>query len=292
MPITLTAISGPEPGKVLQLEMRQSVRVGRGEGLELSFPEDLQMSTQHFQIEGQLDCALLRDLQSTNGTFVNGSPITEVLVGNGDRILAGETTFAVATHPTEPLVSMPTEPAPGAKVSLGGRSTEVCEGLFLTDEARPLLQDEQTTAELLDALTENELYADALRVLSRAMGTPAAVIWACDCAREALPEMSPAESRAVDAAGQWGASPSQEAAAAAYTAAEALEQEGPAAMLALAAYWGMGDASAPDQPPLPVDEQLPSQSIAGALTLIACDQPEEAAEIYQGFISRAVPADE
>jgi len=295
MPITLTAISGPEPGKILQLRTGQSARVGRGEGLDVSFPEDLKMSTQHFLIEGRPDCGLLTDLKSTNGTFVNGEPVTEVIVGNGDEILAGQTTFAVmAGAAAKEARDQPAAPPKRLEVSFDGKAADVCVGMTLTDDARPLLTDEQTAAQFVEELKKNSLYSDALRVLSRAMGTPAALLWSCGCVETSLGDrLSETERLALDSASKWAMKPSDESATTAHAAAAKLRNEGPIAMLALAAYWGMGNMSAPGGPPLPVDEQLPSQAISGALTLVAVDgPPEDAAGKYEDFIEKALAAAE
>ena len=108
MYLILTAISGPHTGKVLNLQSDGSTRVGRGENTDFSFPEDLSMSTNHFLIEGRPTCGLLTDLQSTNGTFVNGEPVSEAIVSNGDEIYAGETAFAVSLSASSFLAHMVT----------------------------------------------------------------------------------------------------------------------------------------------------------------------------------------
>jgi hypothetical protein len=78
------------------------------------------MSGLHFAIEfGPKGCRIL-DLQSSNGTFLNGARVTEALLANGDEIRAGATAFVVrmvaddsaaaASHRTEP----PSQRAPVA----------------------------------------------------------------------------------------------------------------------------------------------------------------------------------
>src|SRR5438128_2103473 len=76
---------------------------------DLSLPGDPLLSGTHFVVECEQDRCLLRDLESVQGTFVNGARVTEVVLRNGDQIIAGSTTFAVslssappAPHPAEP----------------------------------------------------------------------------------------------------------------------------------------------------------------------------------------------
>ena len=44
----------------------------------------------------------IQDLGSTNGTFVNGSRVTEAILHDGDRVEAGKSTFVVRLHHDEP----------------------------------------------------------------------------------------------------------------------------------------------------------------------------------------------
>ncbi len=54
------------------------------------------MSGVHFALETDSEICRLRDLNSTNGTQLNGAPLTEaVVLHTGDKIQAGETIFAV-----------------------------------------------------------------------------------------------------------------------------------------------------------------------------------------------------
>ncbi len=70
-----------------------SVFVGRSNICEIFFDDD-RLSKQHFVIEvTKMGCNII-DLDSTNGTFVNGVKLTEKrLLADGDVILAGRETF-------------------------------------------------------------------------------------------------------------------------------------------------------------------------------------------------------
>jgi uncharacterized protein YjbI with pentapeptide repeats/pSer/pThr/pTyr-binding forkhead associated (FHA) protein len=74
----------------------QSVIVGRAaDKADMAIQEDQLMSGAHFEVSCDGHRCRLRDLNSRNGTYVNGHSVDEVVVCNGDVILAGRTTFAI-----------------------------------------------------------------------------------------------------------------------------------------------------------------------------------------------------
>jgi hypothetical protein len=75
----------------------QTIKIGRTEAADVSFPHDGYMSGIHFQIQVTRDACTITDLGSANFTFVNKARITapRVLRG-GEKISAGKTVFAVA----------------------------------------------------------------------------------------------------------------------------------------------------------------------------------------------------
>jgi hypothetical protein len=161
-----------------------------------------------------------------------------------------------------------------------------CAGLQLTDEGSSLVSEDQSVAQLVEVLTRNAHHADALRVLSRALGTQAAVLWSSRCVEEVLSgKLTDQETGAIQAAQRWAAEPSPENTAIAFESAGSLNNEGAAAMLALAAFWGAGSLTPPGQPVVPVDPQLPDQAISGALTLAAVSEPAaDAPKRFESFI--------
>ena len=71
--------------------------IGSAEGNDLAVPEDAHLSGNHACLQFHEGTLLLYDNQSTNGTFVNGERLSDVpaVVGPGDRIRAGRSTFVV-----------------------------------------------------------------------------------------------------------------------------------------------------------------------------------------------------
>jgi pSer/pThr/pTyr-binding forkhead associated (FHA) protein len=58
------------------------------------------LSRRHFEIVPQGDHYLLKDLDSQNGTWVDGKPASATRLRHHDCILAGRTLFIFAEEPT------------------------------------------------------------------------------------------------------------------------------------------------------------------------------------------------
>ncbi len=97
MLVTFRAIAGPMVGEEFVLRSAQLMKVGRTEWADVAFPDDGRMSSIHFTVETDLRACSIKDLDSTNGTFLNGRRIKQrQVVGNGDEVVAGDTSFKVA----------------------------------------------------------------------------------------------------------------------------------------------------------------------------------------------------
>jgi len=73
--------------------------IGRATLAAVGVPLDPRLSARHFSIVWQDSRLRIRDLGSTNGTFVNGSRIIEAVLNDGDRIQAGTSIFVVRLEP-------------------------------------------------------------------------------------------------------------------------------------------------------------------------------------------------
>ena len=69
--------------------------VGRSRFVHCPMPEDMALSRDHFMIEINPPLCELRDLGSTNGTFVNNVRIERSRLASGDVIAAGQSVFRV-----------------------------------------------------------------------------------------------------------------------------------------------------------------------------------------------------
>lgn len=90
---TLVAVDGPLIGQ--RFEITSMIEVGRETG-PIPLAHDWMLSRRHARISPIGSAALeVVDLQSTNGTFVNGSRVTTATIKNGDVLKIGGTTFRV-----------------------------------------------------------------------------------------------------------------------------------------------------------------------------------------------------
>jgi hypothetical protein len=112
MQIFLQIRSGPNPGTPVTLVPGQPLRIGRNPKADHAFPDDKAMSSLHFAIDfGPKGCRLL-DLESSNGTFLNGARVKEATLANGDEIRAGATIFVVRMVREDSLPAVPPHAEP------------------------------------------------------------------------------------------------------------------------------------------------------------------------------------
>ena len=95
MVIILEAVSGPVLGRRIEVRGGSIVRIGRTGKSDYPIEEDGYLSGLHFSVECDGTQCRIRDLGSSNGTFVNGSRVTEQVVQEGDSVVAGGSTFVI-----------------------------------------------------------------------------------------------------------------------------------------------------------------------------------------------------
>jgi transcriptional regulator with GAF, ATPase, and Fis domain len=84
----LVVLAGPRCGETFSIDAAQTT-IGRDASSQLSIPDHL-ISRRHCAVELSDDRCTLRDLGSSNGTYVNGMPVRERTLTHGDRIRAGD----------------------------------------------------------------------------------------------------------------------------------------------------------------------------------------------------------
>ncbi len=120
MRILLEIRSGPNAGTQIPLATGQPLRIGRNAKADHAFPDDPRMSGIHCAFECDARGCRVRDLNSSNGTFLNGARVKESTLANGDEIRAGNTVivFRIVAHespapaPPQPKQLPPVKPAP------------------------------------------------------------------------------------------------------------------------------------------------------------------------------------
>ena len=104
MRVVLTIADGPYEGRTVLLQVGQTIKIGRTEWADFSLPHDERMSSVHFALDCERNRCAVRDLESTNGTTVNGEPVPEAELQDGDVIVAGRTRFTVAIEIAESIL--------------------------------------------------------------------------------------------------------------------------------------------------------------------------------------------
>jgi pSer/pThr/pTyr-binding forkhead associated (FHA) protein/S1-C subfamily serine protease len=117
-PLTLVRGDGAEFG------LNRSMTVGRADDNDLRLPVESSGSQHHAKIDLVAGQAIVSDLNSKNGTWVNGKRITgPTRVNHGDKVLLGDTIFRLRVG-TRPLVEETSQarsnPAMGVGLFVGG----------------------------------------------------------------------------------------------------------------------------------------------------------------------------
>jgi hypothetical protein len=102
MRVTLRVLSGPHIGRTFTFDQHDTFLIGRAETAHLCLPEDRFFSRHHCLLEIAPPRVFLRDLGSTNGTFVNGQRVQEAYLSSGDKIQGGQTMLAVEVTVDQP----------------------------------------------------------------------------------------------------------------------------------------------------------------------------------------------
>ncbi len=97
MPI-LRVEDGADKGKTVPLTMRKTVTIGRDAAADIPL-RDTKASRFHARVEFRNDGLWLIDLNSKNGSFINGIAIREHQLKLGDHFMVGDTIFVVAPDP-------------------------------------------------------------------------------------------------------------------------------------------------------------------------------------------------
>ncbi len=95
MRVTLRVVAGPQTGRFFTFDQHETFMIGRSEDSQFCLPHDRFFSRNHCLLEIAPPQCFLRDLGSTNGTFVNGLKADTAHLKNGYRIQGGETVLEV-----------------------------------------------------------------------------------------------------------------------------------------------------------------------------------------------------
>ncbi len=103
MRVTLRVLAGPYTGREFTFDQHDTFLIGRADTAHLYLPDDRFFSRHHCLLEIAPPRCFLRDLGSTNGTFVNGQRVPEAFLTSGDRVQGGQTVLEVEVQSEQPV---------------------------------------------------------------------------------------------------------------------------------------------------------------------------------------------
>jgi len=111
----LTVVEGEHKGRTWSVGDRK-ILIGRDNACDVVVDDPL-VSRKHCELLFQEDALHLRDLDSSNATLVNGMPVAQRVLEQGDRVSVGDTIFLVTcSAATPPSDAPPTLPQPTLKL--------------------------------------------------------------------------------------------------------------------------------------------------------------------------------
>ncbi len=162
----LVAVRGPLKGSIYTLP-EGDYSVGRQAGNNLNL-EDHAVSRKHcLFVRTDRHCAI-KDLESRNGTFVNGTPVTEHPLEQGDEIRIGGSVFCFLVDRDR-----------AAKTAAGDfktRQLQVTDSIYLSSADQSVLPPSARALHDLRTLLRVSTMLHSFRGLQEAHGTPAAEV--------------------------------------------------------------------------------------------------------------------
>ena len=113
-------LHGTGDGRVQRLEEDQAIVIGRDRSCQLCI-DDPQISRHHARVLRRADSITIEDLNSSNGTFLNGIRIKTGILKLNDLVTLGRFTQLVVRRTAESDSPQPQPAVPSAEVEKGGR---------------------------------------------------------------------------------------------------------------------------------------------------------------------------
>jgi predicted component of type VI protein secretion system len=297
--LILRIVGGPAQGRRIVIRRGQHADIGRTEWADFSIPNDRRMADVHLRIVSSPDGYHVTDISPAGQLHVNDQLVKTAPLHSGDRILAGESMFAVEIE-GEPVPgsfpkSSPDTETPGgtdSSVNAAGEPpvAEQCRLVDLSDAARQLAAAAPSPGDYVRSLAEKALFSDAIRVLAFLVPKPAAVAWCAECVRETWGDgLGPGELQALEAAELWAEEPTEDRRRQAEQAAASAGTNTAAGWVAFAAFWSGGSLSPAGLPEVPPSPLLTAKAIFAALMLAAPQgNPGLASERYRSYVERGM----
>ncbi len=105
--LVLEVLEGPYRGRCFEFEEHATFLVGRSKTAHLCLRDDPYFSRHHFLLELNPPTCYLRDLGSRNGTLLNGVPVSQGFLKDGDVISGGRTRLRLTLQQFAPPTAAP-----------------------------------------------------------------------------------------------------------------------------------------------------------------------------------------
>jgi signal transduction histidine kinase len=156
------ALHGTGDGQVQRLEEDQAIVIGRDRSCQLCI-DDPQISRQHARVLRHADSITIEDLNSSNGTFLNGVRIKTGTLKTNDLVTLGRFTRLVVRRTAESAPTRPQPAVPPAGVDQGGR--------FRTAIDRPGTTEDKTVLAPSMSITRTLKPTELTELLGRSHGS-------------------------------------------------------------------------------------------------------------------------
>lgn len=144
----LYCLGGSRRGEVYVFD--GPLRIGRAPDCDVIL-DGAGVSTYHAELEALVDGVIVRDLDSTNGTKLDGEPVAELRAETGQRLEIGEHTMVIERYPLETQTSLaPAAAAFGLELGLTAAISLMLWVLAARLIVLPLLGEEPIDAPQLD----------------------------------------------------------------------------------------------------------------------------------------------
>lgn len=136
--VRLEVVTGPHAGVSCEFKEHGTLVVGRGKEAQWQLVRDPFFSRLHFRIEANPPACRLLDLESRNGTFLNGQRVKDAALQDKDIVSGGETKILVsvvgaAPSPAETVDYSPIQSgakAPETSTPIGREPSSFAQGLL------------------------------------------------------------------------------------------------------------------------------------------------------------------
>ncbi|MEL6107347.1 MAG: FHA domain-containing protein [Planctomycetota bacterium] len=275
MKVIVRVVEGANKGRGIPVQSGERATFGSSDAADVSL-QDPELSGFHFAIHCDSAECTIRSLIDSHPVVVNGVPVEQVQLSDGDEVRAGQTQLAISFEGSfaseAPLPPTTDREEDAATPSIH----QLCQKIELDEEGMELLKPEHTVDSFVQTLVAEERFIDAVRLLAYAMPKSQAVRWAHDGITTIGHKVRTAEDQsAMQATGRWIEESVEAHRWEALQSAEKLEFSTAPACAAAAAGWSGGSMVGPDLDPIEPDSLLTARMASLAIQIAALEVDDD-----------------